>query len=180
MNFAPQLVYFEGVSLTSKVANYVFPSKEQRDAQGLVIDTWNRYVTLPDFYYNFFMEVFMIPAYTCDKMSPKDLAYPGFNNTYSCYCNNGDYHTMPPINFEMTGRHFQYDMDPSAYMFLPYLNYTQPMSLCLLSIQKSPDRLLDGNEYISLGQRAMATFPFYAIFDRENNTITMELGNAQE
>ena len=69
-------------------------------------------------------------------------------------------------------------MDPSAYMFLPYLNYTQPMSLCLLTIQKSPDRLLDGNEYISLGQRAMATFPFYAIFDRENNTITMELGNA--
>ena len=106
MNFAPQLVYFEDVSLTSKVANYVFPSKEQLQPQGLVIDTWNRQTSLPEFYYNFFMETFMVPAYTCDKMSPKDLAYPGFNNTYSCYCNNGDYHTMPPINFEMTGRHF--------------------------------------------------------------------------
>jgi len=28
MNFAPQLVYFEGVSLTSKIANYVLPIKQ--------------------------------------------------------------------------------------------------------------------------------------------------------
>ena len=120
----------------------------------------------------------MVPAYTCDKMQAKDLAYPGFRDTYSCYCNNGDYHTMPQINFEMTEGHFQFDMDPSAYMFLPYINYTQPMSLCLLSIQESPDVLEDGNEYISLGQRALDTFPFYAVYDREKNTVAMELGNA--
>ena len=32
MNFAPQLVYFEGIALTSKVSNYVFPSKQQLDS----------------------------------------------------------------------------------------------------------------------------------------------------
>lgn len=65
-------------------------------------------------------------------------------------------------------------------MFLPYINYTQPMSLCILSIEESPDRLLSGNEYISLGQRALATFPFYAIFDRVQNSIQMEIGNASD
>jgi len=37
----------------------------------------------------------MIPAYTCDKLAASNLQYPGLASTYSCYCNNGDYHTMP-------------------------------------------------------------------------------------
>jgi len=70
------------------------------------------------------MDTFMVPAYTCDKMLPEDLTYPGFEDTYSCFCNNGDYHTMPQINFEVTDQDYQYDLDPSGYMFLPYINYT--------------------------------------------------------
>lgn len=63
-------------------------------------------------------------------------------------------------------------------MFLPYINYTQPESLCILGLQESPTKLADGMEYIGLGQRAMATFPFYAVYDREANTVAMELGSA--
>ena len=66
----------------------------------------------------------MLPAYTCDKMRAQDLSYPGMTSTYSCYCNNGDYHTMPEINFQITGKNFQYDMSPASYMMLPYINYT--------------------------------------------------------
>ena len=59
------------------------------------------------------MENFMIPAFTCDEMRAQDLKYPGLWKTYSCYCNNGDYHTMPSINVEITGKNFQYDLGPS-------------------------------------------------------------------
>jgi len=62
-------------------------------------------------------------------------------------------------------------------MFLPYLNYTQPMSLCILGLDYSPYDI-DGIEFISLGQRALAKFPFYSIFDRAANTATVELGGA--
>ena len=55
----------------------------------------------------------MIPAFTCDEMRAQDLKYPGLWKTYSCYCNNGDYHTMPSINVEITGKNFQYDLGPS-------------------------------------------------------------------
>lgn len=179
-NFAPPLVYYEGAALMEKVANYIPPIKQELESQALVIDTWNRETTLPGFYWRFFMETFMVPAYTCDKMESKDMSYPGFADTYSCYCNNGDYHTMPQINFEVTNENYQFDLDPSAYMFLPYINYTQPMSLCVLGLQESPGTLMDGTEYIGLGQRALATFPFYAVFDRVENRVAMELGNASD
>jgi len=68
----------------------------------------------------------MIQAYTCDKLpadSPEE-SYPSLSSTYSCYCNNGDYHTMPDINLEITDHKTQFDMTPGDYMFLPYLNYT--------------------------------------------------------
>ena len=163
-----------------KVSNYIPPIKQELQAQALVIDTWNRATTLPSFYWRFFMETFMVPAYTCDKMEAKDMSYPGMQDTYSCYCNNGDYHTMPSINFEITDQNYQFNLDPSGYMFLPYINYTQPMSLCILGLDESPTTLPDGTEYIGLGQRALATFPFYAVFDRETNRVAMELGNAQD
>ena len=120
----------------------------------------------------------MLPAYTCDKLAPSQMAYPGLQDTYSCYCNNGDYHTMPSLNFEIRGKDFQYDLDPSGYMYLPYLNYTQPMSLCVLGVGKTTTNTLAGVEYVSLGQRQLATYPFYTVFDRETNTAMIELGGA--
>ena len=60
------------------------------------------------------MDTFMLPAYTCDPMEPKDLAYPGkLTGTYACYCNNGDYHAMPTINVELSNIGYQYDISPS-------------------------------------------------------------------
>lgn len=65
------------------------------------MDTWQRDLVLPSFFYHFFMDSFMLPAYTCDKLRPQDMVYPGKTDTYACYCNNGDYHSMPTINVEI-------------------------------------------------------------------------------
>ena len=40
--------------------------KEELNQQVLTVDTWERETQLPPFFYNYFMETFMIPAYTCD------------------------------------------------------------------------------------------------------------------
>ena len=69
---------------------------------------------MPDFFYNYFTDTFMIQAYTCDLLvaQPDETdddefsQYPGMDKTYSCYCNNGDYHTMPDINLEITKMDF--------------------------------------------------------------------------
>ena len=110
--------------------------KEELQTQLLAVDTWYREVQLPDFFYNYFTDTFMIQAYTCDLLQNEDQ-YPGLSKTYSCYCNNGDYHSMPDINLEITQMDFQFDMGPQNYMFLPYLNYTVPMSLCILGLEKA-------------------------------------------
>ena len=121
----------------------------------------------------------MIPAYTCDKLQAIDAQYPGLDDTYSCYCNNGDYHTMPQINLEMSGKDFQWDLDPATYMYLPYLNYTVPMSLCILGLEAADtNRVPSGQEFVSLGQRAISGFPFYAIYDRATGNVQLELGGA--
>lgn len=87
----------------------------------------------------------MIQAYTCDKMFPQDLSYPGFSQTYACYCNEGDYHSMPQINFEVTDSSYQFNLNPGQYMFLPYLNYTEPIvSLCVLGLLESTKKLTNG------------------------------------
>ena len=117
-------IYYKGADLMLKISNYLPPMEEELNDTMMALDTWNRELQLPPFFYTYFMNTFMIPAYTCDKLEPAQMAYPGFKDTYACYCNNGDYHTMPSLNFEIRGKDFQYDMDPSAYMFLPYLNYT--------------------------------------------------------
>jgi hypothetical protein len=100
------------------------------------------------------------------------------DETHACYCNNGDYHAMPTINLELSNHNFQFDLGPDAYMFSPYLNYTQPMSLCVLGVKATPNAMSDGTEYVSLGQRAMAFLPFYTVYDREKKSAAVELGNA--
>ena len=65
-------------------------------------------------------------------------------------------------------------------MFLPYLNYTQPMSLCVLGLGETMLTQLDGVNYVNLGQRALAQFPFFAVYDRATNTARLELGGAVE
>ena len=127
-------MYYKGADLLLKINNYVPPAKEELEETMMAVDTWHRGTQFPPYFNDYFHDTFMIPAYTCDQLSdPKDQ-YPGFKRSFSCYCNNGDYHTMPTINMEVRNKGFQYDMGPSDYMFLPYINYTQPMSLCMLSV----------------------------------------------
>jgi len=104
-NFGTTL-YYSGANMLLKIQNYVPPMKDELNEQWLSVDTWKRETQLPKFFYDYFMKTFMVPAYTCDPMEAKDLAYPSLPNTHSCYCNNGDYHTMPSINFEVTDKHF--------------------------------------------------------------------------
>ena len=52
------------------------------------------------------------------------------------------------------------------------------MSLCVLGLQQTTTNSMAGTEYVSLGQRALATCPFYAVYDREANTAQIELGGA--
>ena len=69
MNFSP-MMYYNSESLLLKVANYIPPMTEELDNQILAIDTWRRETRLPPFFYDYFMDTFMMPAYTCDKMRP--------------------------------------------------------------------------------------------------------------
>lgn len=70
-------------------------------------------------------------------------------------------------------------MEPADYMFLPYLNYTVPMSLCILGIDEANPALnTDGTQYASLGQRALANFPFYAVYDMEKLSVELAVGGS--
>ena len=62
-------LYYTRMDLMLKIQGYVPPMKEELDEQRLAVDTWNRETLLPTFFYNYFTKTFMIPAYTCDKIS---------------------------------------------------------------------------------------------------------------
>ena len=92
--------------------------------------------------------------------------YTGLDPAYSCYCNNGEYNDLPIINLEIASEEIQFNLEDENYLFLPYLNYTVPTSLCILGLESAPtQKLANGYEYVSLGQRALDEFPFYAVFD---------------
>lgn len=67
-------------------------------------------------------------------------------------------------------------------MFLPYIDYDIPISLCILGLDKTPSEKLIGTdlEYVSLGQRALAKFPFYVVYDRATGSATFEMGNVTQ
>ena len=88
-----------------KIQNYVPPMRKELEKQVLMVDTWERATLFPEFFYEYFMDTFMIPAYTCDQIDPNE-AYPSLVDLWSCYCNNGDYHTMPTINIEIKEQEF--------------------------------------------------------------------------
>ena len=88
---------------------------------------------LPKDFYEYFTDTFIVQEFTCNEAFEGE-EYPGFDHTYQCYCNNGDYNDMPPINLWLEDAGIQYNLEAENYMFLPYLNYTVPTSLCLLGL----------------------------------------------
>lgn len=59
LSFAEPLYYY-GMDLMLKIQNYVPPMKEELDTQLLAINTWNRETELPAFFYDYFIDTFMI------------------------------------------------------------------------------------------------------------------------
>ena len=165
-----------------KLENYVPPMKEELDEQVYAVDTSKRMTYLPSFFYDYFIDTFMIEAYTCDKVKTHLGQYPEANETYACYCNNGDFHTMPEINLEVQDQDYQYDMAAQNYMFLPFLSDSAtPMTKCILGLQSTKTTVGKNEmELVILGQRAMAEFPYYTVYDREAETATIELGDSQK
>ena len=119
-----------------KVADFIPPVKEKLEFEQIKIDTYFRMIHVPNFFLNYFDETFMIQDYTCNNITGNITEYTQeLDTVYSCFCNNGDYHQMPTINFELNKRKVQYDMDPPDYMLMPYINYTDPvMSQCIFGI----------------------------------------------
>jgi len=40
--------------------------RKELEKQVLMVNTWERATLFPEFFYDYFMDTFMIPAYTCD------------------------------------------------------------------------------------------------------------------
>lgn len=93
-------------------------------------------IHVPNFFLDYFTSNFMIPDYTCNNYTGKIAEYTKeLDTVYSCFCNNGDYHQMPTINFELFNRKVQFDMDPGDYFLMPYIDYDEPvMSKCIFGI----------------------------------------------
>ena len=59
-------LFYANSDIMLKIENYVPPMREELDQQYLAVDTWNRGTLLPSFFYDYFIDTFMIKAYTCD------------------------------------------------------------------------------------------------------------------
>lgn len=133
-------IYQSTFDLNLKIQDYVPPMKEELQEQFVTVDTYGREMILPQYFYNYFTDTFMIPSYTCDKQGKDtgEALYPGSTQPYTCYCNEGDFHTMPTINIVIADSKdpFQYNVDPAYYMFRPYLtNEVSPATECMFGIE---------------------------------------------
>ena len=134
---------------------------------------------VPDFFYTYFIDTFMIPSFTCDNITA-NLSYTELDPVYSCFCNNDDYHSLPTVNFQLIAYDIQYDLDAADYLLLPYINYTRPMTLCVFAIAEQKQITLEGNDtpVITLGQRFLAKFPLMIVYDRERESMVMSIGGS--
>ena len=119
-----------------KISNYVPPKREELQYQMITIDSYYKALQVPQFFYDYYKDTFIIKAYTCDLFTDEENTkyFLGIENVYACYCNNGDYHSLPDVNFELKGLDYQFDLSASNYLMLPYINYTRPISLCVLGL----------------------------------------------
>ena len=102
------------------------------------------------------------------------------NQTVACYCNNLDYHGLPTINFEMLSLNYQYDLDAADYLFLPYIDYNRPISLCTLAIESAISLDHSHLPNLLIGQRFITKFPMMVEFDRASNTGKMSIGGGKQ
>ena len=163
--------------LMLKISNYVPPKREELKKQMIVVDSYYKALGVPQFFYDYYKSTFIIKAYTCDALPPTE--FNGIQNVYTCYCNNGDYHSLPDINFEVKSLQQQFDLSAQQYLLEPYLNYTRPISLCLLGLDTVNEKR-DGYSVVRYGQRTMSSFPLMVEYDRDNKSAMMNLGGISD
>lgn len=163
--------------LMLKISNYVPPKREELQLQMITIDSYYKALKVPSFFYDYYKDTFIIKAYTCDLFNEQENMeyFRGIDNVYTCYCNNGDYHSLPDINFEVKDMSYQFDLGASDYLMLPYINYTRPISLCVLGLDTIAENR-EGYAVVQFGQRSLAQFPLIVSYDVSNGDVTLNLG----
>lgn len=81
-----------------RVADYILPAKNILQNEVVVLDTYYRPMHLPNAFYNYYIETFAIPQYTCTLIDY--LVYGEIVPTYSCYCSGSNFHSLPDIRLE--------------------------------------------------------------------------------
>lgn len=62
---------------------------------------------------------------------------------------------------------------------LPYINYTRPISLCILGLD-TIDEKIDGYMVVQFGQRTISKFPLIVNYDLATGTTTLNIGGDAE
>ena len=74
----------------------------------------------------------------------------------------------------------QYVLEAQDYMYMPFLNYTEPIdSRCKLALQSYERATMETGRMITLGQRFLAKFGLMVVYDRENNTAKMAISGSE-
>ena len=167
MSYNDQSLHYKESELMVKVADYIPPisTNKQIENSRVEIDTYYRTLQVPDDFYNYFQETFLIPSFTCDNITA-NLTYSETDTVYSCYCNNGNYHNLPSLSYSLLDYDIHFDLENKDYLLLPYLNYTTPISLCLFALGQQPVETRD-NRVTILGPRFLAKFSLMVIYDRD-------------
>ena len=125
----------------------------------------------------YFNSTFIVYDYTCNDYTGKIVQYQELQKVYACYCNNGDYHQMPSIAFELDKQHIQFDMDPADYMLMPYIDYDEPvMSKCILGIDGYKENQIPDSPVLTFGQRFLAKFSMMVVYNRAAGTVKVAIG----
>lgn len=72
----------------------------------VMIDTFYRPLLLNEVYYNYFIDVFDVPQYTCH---PSPTSYIGIQTPYLCYCNGNNYQSMPSVTLLLSNNQYEYN-----------------------------------------------------------------------
>ena len=118
-----------------KLYDYVPPMRGELDQQLIIVDTYFREYHFPNYFFEYFLDTFMIDHVTCD---PYEGTYPRMTDPKKCFCNNGNYHSLPIINIvfnQSSDNSRTFDLPPSSYLHQPYLTSdTVPTTNCILGI----------------------------------------------
>ena len=74
--------------IQTRIQHYSPPVETHDISKIVMIDTFYRPMLLNNIYYDYFVNVFDVPNYTCH---PSEVSYIGIQTPYLCYCNGNNY-----------------------------------------------------------------------------------------